>query len=94
MTPWWCGGGGGGVVVFLTDNNTTPTKVVLSCFGLLVGLWKLLSWPSTQSNTKKKLYSYCASLPNILFVISSICSKSYIPTPNREKKIGGIRIHL
>jgi hypothetical protein len=42
---WWCGGG---VVVvwwwcggFLTDNNTTPTKVVLSCFGLLVGLWQL-----------------------------------------------------
>ena len=30
------------VVVFLTDNNTTPTKVVLSCFGLLVGLWQLL----------------------------------------------------
>jgi hypothetical protein len=28
------------VVVFLTDNNTTPTKVVLSCFGLLVGLWQ------------------------------------------------------
>ena len=27
------------VVVFLTDNNTTPTKIVLSCFGLLVGLW-------------------------------------------------------
>jgi hypothetical protein len=25
---------------FLTDNNTTPTKVVLSCFGLLVGLWQ------------------------------------------------------
>jgi hypothetical protein len=38
---WWCGGGGGVVVVFLTDNNTTPTKVVLSCFGLLVGLWQL-----------------------------------------------------
>jgi hypothetical protein len=44
MTPW-CGG----VVVvvwwwwfFLTDNNTTPTKVVLSCFGLLVGLWQYL----------------------------------------------------
>jgi hypothetical protein len=36
MTP--CGGGG--VVVFLTDNKTTPTKVVLSCFGLLVGLWQ------------------------------------------------------
>jgi hypothetical protein len=29
------------VVVFLTDNSTTPTKVVLSCFGLLVGLWQL-----------------------------------------------------
>jgi hypothetical protein len=27
-------------VVFLTDNITTPTKVVLSCFGLLVGLWQ------------------------------------------------------
>ena len=36
-----CGGGGGGVV-FLTDNNTTPTKVVLSCFGLFVGLWQYL----------------------------------------------------
>jgi hypothetical protein len=32
---WWCGGG------FFTDYNTTPTKVVLSCFGLLVGLWQL-----------------------------------------------------
>jgi hypothetical protein len=31
---WWCGG-------FFTDNNTTPTKVVLSCLGLLVGLWQL-----------------------------------------------------
>jgi hypothetical protein len=30
------------VWVFLTDNNTTPTKVVLSCFGLLVGLWQLV----------------------------------------------------
>jgi hypothetical protein len=30
------------VVVFLTDNITTPTKVVLSCFGLLVGLWQQL----------------------------------------------------
>jgi hypothetical protein len=28
------------VVVFFTDNNTTPTKVELSCFGLLVGLWQ------------------------------------------------------
>jgi hypothetical protein len=24
----------------LTENITTPTKVVLSCFGLLVGLWQ------------------------------------------------------
>jgi hypothetical protein len=30
----WCG--------FFTDYNTTPTKVVLSCFGLLVGLWQYL----------------------------------------------------
>ena len=30
------------VVVFLTDNNITPTKFVLSCFGLLVGLWQLI----------------------------------------------------
>ena len=42
---WWCGG-------FFTDYNTTPTKVVLSCFGLLVGLWQFgdpswvdLFWP-------------------------------------------------
>jgi hypothetical protein len=28
------------VVVFITDYKTTPTKVVLSCFGLLVGLWQ------------------------------------------------------
>ena len=40
MKPvWWRWCGGGSVVVFLTDNNTTP-KVVLSCFGLLVGLWQ------------------------------------------------------
>ena len=31
---WWGG--------FLTDYKTTPTKVVLSCFGLLVGLWQYL----------------------------------------------------
>jgi hypothetical protein len=40
VVVWWCGG-----VVwwcgFFTDYNTTPTKVVLSCFGLLVGLWQL-----------------------------------------------------
>jgi hypothetical protein len=35
VVVWWCGG-------FLTDNNTTPTKVVLSCFGLLVGLWQFI----------------------------------------------------
>jgi hypothetical protein len=33
VVVWWCGG-------FFTDYNTTPTKVVLSCFGLLVGLWQ------------------------------------------------------
>ena len=27
---------------FSTDNNTTLTKVVLSCFGLLVGLWQFV----------------------------------------------------
>jgi hypothetical protein len=31
---WWCGSG------FFTDYNTTPTKVVLGCFVLLVGLWQ------------------------------------------------------
>jgi hypothetical protein len=30
VVVWW----------IFTDNNTTPTKVVLSCFGLLVGLWQ------------------------------------------------------
>ena len=29
---------GGGVVVVVTNYNTTQTKVVLGCFGLLVGL--------------------------------------------------------
>ena len=41
VVVWWCGGvvwcGG-----FITDYKTTPTKVVLSCFGLLVGLWQLV----------------------------------------------------
>jgi hypothetical protein len=32
---WWCGG-------FITDYKTTSTKVVLSCFGLLVGLWQFV----------------------------------------------------
>jgi hypothetical protein len=32
---WWFG-------VFFTVNNTTPTKVVLCCFGLLVGLWQFI----------------------------------------------------
>jgi hypothetical protein len=27
-------------VGLFTDNKTTPTTVVLSCFGLLVGLWQ------------------------------------------------------
>ena len=33
VVVWWCGG-------FITDYKTTSTKVVLSCFGLLVGLWQ------------------------------------------------------
>ena len=38
---WWWSGGMLMVWWFiLTDNNTTPTKGVLSCFGLLVGLWQ------------------------------------------------------
>jgi hypothetical protein len=32
--------GGGGW--FFTDYNNTPTKVVLSCFGLMVGLWQFI----------------------------------------------------
>jgi hypothetical protein len=47
---WWCGGGGV-VVDFLTDNITTPTKVVLSCFGLLVGLWQQGSKIVTSQHT-------------------------------------------
>jgi hypothetical protein len=31
----WCGG-------FISDYKTTPTKAVLSCFGLLVGLWQIM----------------------------------------------------
>jgi hypothetical protein len=27
-------------IVITSDYNTTPRKVVLSCFGLLVGLWQ------------------------------------------------------
>ena len=37
VITWWC------FFVFFTDNKTTPTKVVLSCFGLLVGLWQLIT---------------------------------------------------
>jgi steroid 5-alpha reductase family enzyme len=49
MTLWWCGVVVV-VVVFLTDNNNTPTKLVLSCFGLLVGLWQ---YRLTQINVYK-----------------------------------------
>jgi hypothetical protein len=28
------------LISFRTDYKTTPTKVVLSCFGFLVGLWQ------------------------------------------------------
>jgi hypothetical protein len=33
VVVWWIGG-------FITDYKTTPTKVVSSYFGLLVGLWQ------------------------------------------------------
>jgi hypothetical protein len=33
----------GGYMCVFTYNNTTPTKVVLSCFGSLVGLWQLVA---------------------------------------------------
>ena len=35
---WFCGGG---VVWFFTDYDATPIKVVLHCFGLLVGLCQM-----------------------------------------------------
>ena len=43
-------------VVFFTDNNTTPTKVLLSCFGLLVGLWQYRYWldPYRSNPIKQK----------------------------------------
>ena len=44
---WWCG-------VFLTDNNTTPTKVVLSCFVLLVGLWQVYWISKIKEQTFKE----------------------------------------
>jgi hypothetical protein len=47
----WCGG-------FITDYKTTPTKVVLSCFGLLVGLWQFT-------------YPYL-SLPYVLCQLTSV----------------------
>ena len=62
----WCGGGGGGG--FFTDNNTTPTKVVLSCFELLVGLWQFSTFsldlivaktqPTTQNNLQQLLLGW------------------------------------
>ena len=39
-------------MVFLTDNNTTPTKVVLGCFGLLVGLWQFHELKDQVSSIK------------------------------------------
>ena len=35
-----------------TDNNTTLTKVVLSCFGLLVGLWQIEYKAQISGDTK------------------------------------------
>jgi hypothetical protein len=60
------------VVVFLTDNRTTPTKVVFSCFGLLVGLWKQ-SMPKTTINDARP--------PLALFILVSSC-KNLKPCDN------------
>jgi hypothetical protein len=46
---WWCGGG------LFTDNNTKPTKVVLSCLGLLVGLWQLWTLLKVKNSNGCKL---------------------------------------
>jgi hypothetical protein len=45
VVVWWCG--------FLTDYKTTPTKVVLSCFGLLVGLWQQITERYTVGRCEK-----------------------------------------
>ena len=64
MTPWWWCGGVVVVVDFLTDNNTTTTKVVLSCFGLLVGLWQFQAFDYIPRDTcnnlafAKKLHNF------------------------------------
>ena len=63
MTPW-CGGG----VVFLTDNKTTPTKVVLSFFGLLVGLWQFgYKWPKLEPslNAVSASVEFCTPLRGV-----------------------------
>ena len=59
---WWCG--------FLTDYKTTPTKVVLSCFGLFVGLWQF-------THTYMNMY-VCGNCINTF-----LCSFIQ-PTPNLE----------
>jgi hypothetical protein len=66
----WCGGGGSGVVVvvvwgYLNNNNTTPTKVVLKCFGLLVGLWQI------DGSLKKTVY--IRKCPEFLFLLCITC---------------------
>ena len=54
----WC------VVGFFTDTNTTPTQIVLSCFGLLVGLWQLHCQPR-QGNKPKRLKKYLFSFKHL-----------------------------
>jgi hypothetical protein len=65
MIPWWCGGG---VVVFLTDNNTSPTKVVLSCFELLVGLWQFRFRLQQQHSMTYQVMKEINSTPFIVII--------------------------
>ena len=52
---WWCGG-------FITDYKTTPTKIVLNCFGLLVGLWQLCKYYVNQAVLTNIYFTeYCST---------------------------------
>ena len=64
-------------MVFLTDTNTTPRKIVLSCFGLLVGLWQL--W----------LDDFFLYFPTLLYISSgqyTLRKLKKIETENRTKE--------
>ena len=59
---------------FFIDNRTTPTKVVLSCFGLLVGLWQYTK-PQTQSYSPATIV--CCSQYNYAVTYLSSGSNSH-----------------